>query len=43
MGEFFTKTGLMVADVLQEKHPDMFVPPVENLTRAAFEDYEEVP
>ena len=32
-----TKTGRPVAEVLQEKHPDMRVPPVENPTYAAFE------
>ena len=32
-----------VAEVLQEKHPDMCVSPVENTTCAAFEEYEEVP
>ena len=36
-------TGRLVAGVLQEKHPDMRVPPVENPTCAAFEEYEEVP
>ena len=38
-----TKTGRPVADVLQEKHPDMQVTPVENPTCAAFEKYEDVP
>ena len=37
-----TKTGRPVAEVLREKHPDMRVPPVENTTCAAFEEYEEV-
>ena len=36
------KTGLPVAEVLLEKHPDMHVPPVENPMCAAFEEYEEV-
>ena len=38
-----TKTGQPVAEVLREKHPDMRVPPVENPTCTAFEEYEEVP
>ena len=38
-----TKTGRPVAEVLWENHPDMRVPPVENPTCAAFEDYKEVP
>ena len=38
-----TKTGRPVADVLQEKHPDMHVPPVENPACADFEEYEVVP
>ena len=38
----FTKTGQPVAEFLQEKHPDTRVPPVENPTCAAFEDYGEV-
>ena len=38
-----TKTGRPFADVIQEKHPDMQVPPVENPTCAAFEKYEDVP
>ena len=37
------KTGRPVADVLREKHPEMCVTPVENLTYAAFGEYEEVP
>ena len=37
------KTWRPVAEVLQEKHPDMRVPPVENSTCAAFQDYVEVP
>ena len=37
------KTGRPVAEVLREKHPDMRVPPVENPTCAAFEEYEDVP
>ena len=36
------ESGRLVADVLQEKHPDMRVPPVENPSRVAFEDYEKV-
>ena len=39
----FTKTGQPVAEVLREKHPDMQVPPLENPTCAAFEEYREVP
>ena len=31
-----TKTGRLVADPFQEKHPEMRVPPVENTTCAAF-------
>ena len=42
-GDKCTKTGRPVADVLQEKHLDMRVPPVENPTCAAFEVYEDVP
>ena len=38
-----TKTGWLVAEVLQEKHPDMRVPPVENPACAAFEEYGDVP
>ena len=38
-----TKTGRLVAEVLQEKHPDMRVPPVENPTCTAFEEYGELP
>ena len=37
-----TKTGQPVAEVLQEKHPYMRVPPVENPVCAAFKEYEEV-
>ena len=37
------KTGWPVAEVLREKHPDMRVPPVENPTCAAFEEYEDIP
>ena len=37
------KTGRPVADVLQEKHPNIHVIPVGNPTCAAFEEYEEVP
>ena len=38
-----TKTGRPVAEVLRENHPDMRVYPVENLTCATFEEYEDVP
>ena len=38
-----TKIGRLVADILREKHPDMRVPPVENPTCSAFEEYEDVP
>ena len=38
-----TKTGRPVAEVLWEMHPDMRVPPVENPTCAALEEYEDVP
>ena len=38
-----TKTGRPVVKVLRKNHPDMQVPPVENPTCAAFEEYEEVP
>ena len=41
--ELCTKTGRPVADVLREKHPEMCVTPMENLTYAAFGEYEEVP
>ena len=37
------KTGRPVAEVLWEKHPDMGVPPVENPTCVAFEEYEDIP
>ena len=37
-----TKTGRPVAEVFWEKHPDMCVPPVENLACAAFEEYEDM-
>ena len=39
----FTKTGRLVANVLQEKHPDMRVPPIKNSMCAAFKEYKEVP
>ena len=38
-----TKTGRPVAEVLQEKHPDMRVPLIENPVCEAFEEYEDVP
>ena len=38
-----TKTRRPVAEVLQEKYPDMHVPHMENPTCAAFEEYEDVP
>ena len=38
-----TKTGRLVAEVLREKHPDMRVPPMENLACAVFETYGDVP
>ena len=34
-----TKTRRPVAEFLHEKHPDMPVPPMENPTCAAFEEY----
>ena len=34
-----TNTGRQVTDFLQEKHPDMCVPPLETPTCAAFEEY----
>ena len=37
-----TKTGLPVAEVLREKHPDMRVPPVETPACAVLEEYGEV-
>ena len=43
LGYVYTKTGKPVTYVLQEKHSDMRVPPVENPTCAAFKEYEEVP
>ena len=42
LGDLCTKTGRLVAEVLQEKQPDMHAPPVENPVCTAFEDYEEV-
>ena len=36
------KTGKTVLDILQEKHTDMNLPPVENPIYAAFEEYKEV-
>ena len=38
-----TKTGRPVAEILQEKYPDIRVPPAENPTCADFEEYGEVP
>ena len=38
----FTKTGQPVAEFLQEKHPYMPVPPMDNLMCAVFEKYEEL-
>ena len=38
-----TKTGQQVAEVLREKHPDMCVLTVGNLTCTVFEDYRDVP
>ena len=38
-----TKTGRPVAEILRDKEPDMRVPPVENPTCEAFEEYGEVP
>ena len=43
LGDKCTKTGRPVADILQEKHPDMRVPPAENPVCAVFEEYGEVP
>ena len=37
-----TKTGRPVAEVLWENHLDTQIPPMENPTCAAFEDYKEV-
>ena len=38
-----TKIGQPVEELLQEKHPDIRVPPpVENLTIAYFNEYEEL-
>ena len=37
------KTGRPVTEVLQEKHPDMRAPPMENPTFAAFKYYKKVP
>ena len=42
-GGVCTKTGQPVAGILQEKCPDMCVPPLGNPTCEAFEEYEEVP
>ena len=39
----YTKTGRPFAEVLQEKHLDMWVSPVGKPTCAAFEEYEGVP
>ena len=38
-----TKTGLLVAEVLREKHQDMHVPPEENPACSDFEEYENMP
>ena len=38
-----TKTGRLLEEVLQEKHPDMCVSPVENPACAAFKKYGDVP
>ena len=38
-GGVFPKTKLPVAEVLQDNHPGMHVPPVENPTCMAFEEY----
>ena len=38
-----TKTGQPIAEVLQEKHPDMHISPVENPACVAFKEYGEVP
>ena len=37
-----TKTGRLVADILQYKYPYMCVPPVENSMCSVFKEYEEV-
>ena len=37
------KTGRLVAEVLQENHPDMHVSPLENPMCTAFKEYKEVP
>ena len=37
-----TKIGRPIVEFLREEHPDMCVPPVENPTGAAFEEYKEV-
>ena len=42
LGDVCTKTGLPVADVLRDKHPDIHVPPLENPTCMSFEEYKEV-
>ena len=39
----YTKTGRPVAEVFQEKHPDMRVPPVKNPACADFKEYGDVP
>ena len=39
----YTKTGRPVAEVLQENHPDMRVPLVENPACASFEEYGDAP
>ena len=41
--DVFTKTGRPVAYALWEKNPNICVPPMENPTCPAFEEYEEVP
>ena len=38
-----TKTGRLVAEVSQEKHPYMCVTPVENPVCISFEEYEDMP
>ena len=41
-GYICTKIGRPVVDVLQEKHPDICLPPMENPTYAAFKEYKKV-
>ena len=43
MGDICTNTEWPIADLQQDKHPDMRVSPMENPICASFQDYKEVP